>query len=74
MGRKRVYEVVKHMSAEKLDKRIKKEKDTRVLKRLYFIRKQQAMHGLKDAKGYEGLKPNHGGGNLLNLQKSKRKS
>ena len=37
MGRKRVYEVVKHMSAEELDKRIKKEKDTRVLKRLYFI-------------------------------------
>jgi len=25
------------MSAEELDKRIKKEKDTRVLKRLYFI-------------------------------------
>ena len=38
MGRRRVYEVVKHMSAEELDKRIEKEKDTRVLKRLYFIR------------------------------------
>ena len=38
MGRKRVYEVVKHMSAGELDKRIEKEKDTRVLKRLYFIR------------------------------------
>ena len=37
MGRKRVYEVVKRMSAEELDKRIKKEKDTRVLKRLYKI-------------------------------------
>ncbi len=37
MGRKRIYEVVKHMPAEELDKRIKKEKDTRVLKRLYFI-------------------------------------
>ncbi|QEF94381.1 MULTISPECIES: IS630 family transposase [Methanothermobacter] len=39
MGRKRVYEVIKHLSAEELDKRIKKlEKDTRVLQRLYFIR------------------------------------
>ena len=37
MGRRRVYEVVKRMSAEELDKRIKKEKDTRVLKRLYKI-------------------------------------
>ncbi len=39
MGRKRVYEVIKHLPAEELDKRIKKlEKDTRVLQRLYFIR------------------------------------
>jgi len=39
MGRKRVYEVAKHLSVEELDKRIKKlEKDTRILKRLYFIR------------------------------------
>ena len=82
MGRKRVYEVVKHMSAEELDKRIKKEKDTRVLKRLYFIRylyrgmsveesadlvgvtKATGYTWLKrwNSKGYEGLKPNHGGG------------
>ncbi|MHC1585546.1 MAG: IS630 family transposase, partial [Candidatus Syntropharchaeia archaeon] len=39
MGRKRIYEVVKHIPAEELDKRIKKlEKDTKVLQRLYFIR------------------------------------
>ena len=37
MDRKQIYEVVKHLPAEELDKRIKKlEKDTRVLKRLYF--------------------------------------
>ena len=39
MGRKRVYEVAKRISVEELDKRIKRlEKDTGVLKRLYFIR------------------------------------
>ncbi|CAD7767894.1 Homeodomain-like domain protein [Candidatus Methanoperedenaceae archaeon GB50] len=39
MGRKRVYEVAKRIPVEELDKRIKRiEKDTRVLKRLYFIR------------------------------------
>ena len=27
-----------------------------------------------NSKGYEGLKLNHGGGALLNLQKSKRRS
>jgi len=30
MGRKRIYEVVKHLPEEEIDKRIKKEKDTRV--------------------------------------------
>jgi putative transposase len=39
MGRKRVYQVEKHIPMEELDRKIKKlEKDTRVLKRLYFIR------------------------------------
>jgi putative transposase len=39
MGRKRLYEVVKHLPSEELDKKIKKlEKDVRILKRLYFIR------------------------------------
>ncbi len=32
MGRKRIYEVVKHLPAEELDKIKKLEKDTRVLK------------------------------------------
>ena len=65
MGRKRVYEVVKHMSAEELDKRIKKEKDTRVLKRLYFIRylyrgmsveEAADLVGVTKATGYAWLK------------------
>ena len=39
MGRRRIYEVAKRIPVEELDKRIKRlEKDTRVLKRLYFIR------------------------------------
>ena len=39
MGRELVYKVAKRIPAEELDKRIKRlEKDTRVLKRLYFIR------------------------------------
>ena len=38
MGRKRIYEVVKYLPAEELDKRTKKEKDTRFLQILYFIR------------------------------------
>ncbi|CAD7773849.1 Homeodomain-like domain protein [Candidatus Methanoperedenaceae archaeon GB50] len=38
MGRKRVYEVAKRIPVEELGKRIKRlEKDTGVLKRLYFI-------------------------------------
>ena len=65
MGRKRVYEVVKHMSAEELDERIKKEKDTRVLKRLYFIRylyrgmsveEAADLVGVTKATGYAWLK------------------
>jgi len=65
MGRKRVYEVVKHMSAGELDKRIKKEKDTRVLKRLYFIRylyrgmsveESADLVGVTKATGYAWLK------------------
>ena len=66
MGRKRVYEVAKHMSAEELDRRIKKlEKDTRVLKRLYFIRylyrgmsveEASELVGVTKATGYTWLK------------------
>ena len=65
MGRKRVYEVVKHMSAEELDKRIEKEKDTRVLKRLYFIKylyrgmsveEAADLVGVTKATGYAWLK------------------
>ena len=66
MGRKRVYEVVKHLSVEELDTRIKKlEKDTRVLKRLYFIRylyrgmsveKAAELVGITKATGYDWLK------------------
>jgi len=66
MGRKRVYEVVKHLPAEELDKRIKKlEKDTRVLKRLYFIshlykgmsvEEAAELVGITKATGYAWLK------------------
>ncbi|OFV66198.1 MAG: transcriptional regulator [Candidatus Syntrophoarchaeum butanivorans] len=66
MGRKRVYEVVKHLPAEELDKMIKGlEKDTRVLKRLYFIRylyrgmsveKAADLVGVTKATGYTWLK------------------
>ena len=65
MGRKRIYEVVQHMPAEELDKRIKKEKDTRVLKRLYFIRhlyrgmsveEAAELVGVTKATGYAWLK------------------
>ncbi|MCL5731279.1 MAG: IS630 family transposase, partial [Candidatus Thermoplasmatota archaeon] len=39
MGRREIIPVQRKMSAEELEKRIKTlEKDTRVLKRLYFIR------------------------------------
>lgn len=66
MGRKRIYEVVKHIPAEELDRRIKKlEKSTRVLQRLYFIRylyrgmsvKEAAdLVGVTKATGYAWLK------------------
>jgi len=66
MGRKRIYEVVKHLPSEELDRRIKKlEKNTRVLKRLYFIRylyRGISVEGAADlvgvtkATGYEWLK------------------
>ena len=66
MGRKRIYEVLKHIPAEELDKRIKKlEKDTRVLQRLYFIRylykgmsveEAAELVGITKATGYEWLK------------------
>ncbi len=66
MGRKRVYEVVRHLPAEELDKRIKKlEKDTRVLQRLYFIRhlyrgmsveEAADLVGVTKATGYAWLK------------------
>jgi len=66
MGRNRIYEVKKHMSSEELDKRIKKlEKDTRVLKRLYFIKnlyrgesveKSADIVGITKATGYNWLK------------------
>ena len=66
MGRKRIYGVVKHLPAEELDKRIKKlEKDTRVLKRLYFIRylyrgvsveEAADLVGVTKATGYAWLK------------------
>ncbi|MFG1520256.1 MAG: IS630 family transposase, partial [Thermoplasmataceae archaeon] len=39
MGRKETIQVLRKMTAEDLEQRIKTlEKDTRVLKRLYFIR------------------------------------
>ncbi len=66
MGRKRVYEVARHLPAEELDKRIKKlEKDTRVLQRLYFIRhlyrgmsveEAADLVGVTKATGYAWLK------------------
>ena len=66
MGRKRIYEVVKHMPVEKLNKRIKKlKKDAKVLKRLYFIRylykgmsieEAAELVGVTKATGYEWLK------------------
>ncbi|CAD7771839.1 Winged helix-turn helix [Candidatus Methanoperedenaceae archaeon GB50] len=66
MGRKRVYEVAKRIPAEELDKRIKRlEKDTSVLKRLYFIRylyrgmnveEAAELVGVTKATGYAWLK------------------
>ncbi len=66
MGRKRVYEVAKRIPVEELDKRIKRlEKDTRVLKRLYFIRylcrgmsveEAAELVGVTKATGYAWLK------------------
>ena len=93
MGRKRIYEVVKHLPAEELDKMIKGlEKDTRVLKRLYFIRylyrgmsveKAADLVGVTKAtgytwlkrwnsRGYEGLKPNYGGGRPSKLTEEQK--
>lgn len=66
MGRKRVYQVEKHISMEELDRKIRKlEKDTRVLKRLYFIRylyrgmsveESADLVGVTKATGYAWLK------------------
>ena len=84
MGRKRVYEVVKHLPAEELDKKIKKlEKDTRVLQRLYFIRylyrgmsveEAADLVGLKrwNSNGYEGLIPEFGGGRPSKLTEEQK--
>ena len=56
MGRKRVYEVEKHLPAEELDNRIKKlEKDTRVLKRLYFIGHLYRGMGVEEAADLVGI-------------------
>ena len=38
MSKKRMYDVVRHLSPEELLSRIKREKDVRVLPRLYFIK------------------------------------
>ncbi|MHC1567960.1 MAG: helix-turn-helix domain-containing protein [Candidatus Syntropharchaeia archaeon] len=56
MGRKRVYEVIKHLPAEELDKRIKKlEKDTKVLQRLYFIRHLYGEMSVEEAADLVGV-------------------
>ncbi|CAD7769856.1 hypothetical protein FHEFKHOI_00686 [Candidatus Methanoperedenaceae archaeon GB50] len=65
MGRKRVYEVVKRIPVEELDKRIKRlEKDTSVLKRLYIrylcrgmsVEEAAELVGVTEATGYAWLK------------------
>ena len=66
MGRKRVYEVVKCISAEELDNMIRKlERNVRVLKRLYFIRylykglsveESAELVGITKATGYSWLR------------------
>ncbi|MHC1567198.1 MAG: helix-turn-helix domain-containing protein, partial [Candidatus Syntropharchaeia archaeon] len=92
MGRKRIYEVLKHLPAEELDKRIKKlKKDTKVLQRLYLRHPYRAM-SVKEAadlvgvtkatgyawlkrwnsNGYEGLKPNYGGGRPSKLTEEQK--
>jgi len=95
MGRKRIYQVEKHLPADELYRRIKKlEKDTRVLERLYFIRhiykgmrveESADLAGITKATGYEWLKkwnsssyegliPEFGGGDLLDLAKNRSMS
>jgi len=62
MSENGVYEVVKHLLAEELDKRIKKlEKDARILKRLYLYRGMSVedaaeLVGITKATGYSWLK------------------
>jgi len=65
MGRKRIYDVKRHMSSEELDRRIKLEKNTRVLRRLYFLKylyrgesveKSADIVGITKATGYAWLK------------------
>ena len=56
MGRKWVYEVVKYLPAEELDEKIKKlEKDTRVLQRLYFIRRLYRGMSVEEAADLVGV-------------------
>ena len=38
MKRKCIYKVIKHLSEEEIDRKIREQKGARVLKRLYFIR------------------------------------
>jgi putative transposase len=56
MGRRPIYEVIKHMLVEELGKRIRKlEKDTRVLERLYFIRCLYRGEGVEKAVDLIGI-------------------
>ncbi len=56
MGRNRAYHVVKQISLNNLDKTIKaKEKDLRVLKRLYFIRLLYQGYALEEASEKIGI-------------------
>ena len=65
MKRKCIYKVIKHLSEEEIDRKIREQKDARVLKRLYFIRhlyrgmsvKEAAdLIGVTKATGYSYLK------------------
>lgn len=65
MGRKRVYEIIRHLTEEEIDKKIKEERNVKVVKRLYFIKylymgmsveEAARLVGVAKATGYSWLK------------------
>jgi len=55
MSKRRMYDVIRHLSLEELLSRIKREKDVRVLPRLYFIKYLYGNDSVKNASEKVGV-------------------